>query len=68
LMIDDEVFTGFGRTGKDFRCDLTGPISQVFQRLTGGTMAPKKPFHASTMRYDGFIRPMAENAVPWPFV
>lgn len=57
LMIDDEVFTGFGRTGKRFACDhLTEePDIMCFSKgLTGGTMALGVTT-CNTEIYDAFL-------------
>lgn len=57
LLIADEVFTGFGRTGKNFACDhvQTQPDVMCFSKgLTGGTMA----FGLTTCKqdiYDAFL-------------
>ena len=57
LMIDDEVFTGFGRTGRNFACDyLTEqPDIMCFSKgLTGGTMALGLTT-CSAQIYDAFL-------------
>ena len=57
LMIQDEVFTGFGRTGKNFAADYlsTAPDLMCFSKgLTGGTM----PLGVTTCTqhvYDAFL-------------
>ena len=41
LMVQDEVFTGFGRTGKNFACDHLTEVPDLMcfsKGLTGGTM------------------------------
>ncbi|MGN6394028.1 MAG: adenosylmethionine--8-amino-7-oxononanoate transaminase [Mucilaginibacter sp.] len=57
LMIDDEVFTGFGRTGKPFACYHVNqqPDIMCFSKgLTGGTMALGVTT-CSTQIYDAFL-------------
>jgi adenosylmethionine-8-amino-7-oxononanoate aminotransferase len=57
LTIDDEVFTGFGRTGKNFACNYLSaqPDVMCFSKgLTGGTMA--MGLTTCTQRiYDAFL-------------
>ncbi len=57
LLIADEVFTGFGRTGKPFACDhlSTQPDIMCFSKgLTGGTMALGLTTCAQSI-YDAFL-------------
>jgi len=57
LLIADEVFTGFGRTGKNFACDhlATQPDIMCFSKgLTGGTMAFGLTTCAQSI-YDAFL-------------
>jgi adenosylmethionine-8-amino-7-oxononanoate aminotransferase len=57
LMIQDEVFTGFGRTGKNFAADhlMTKPDLMCFSKgLTGGTM-PLGITTCSTEIYNAFL-------------
>ncbi|MBG6234001.1 adenosylmethionine-8-amino-7-oxononanoate aminotransferase [Pedobacter sp. CAN_A7] len=57
LMIQDEVFTGFGRTGKNFGCDHLTEVPDLMcfsKGLTGGTM----PLGITTCIneiYEGFL-------------
>lgn len=60
LMIQDEVFTGFGRTGKNFACDhlIEVPDVMCFSKgLTGGTM----PLGVTTCIMDIYEAFLSEN-------
>ncbi|GCE89511.1 adenosylmethionine-8-amino-7-oxononanoate aminotransferase [Komagataeibacter diospyri] len=57
LLILDEIFTGFGRTGTLFACEQAGIVPDVItlsKALTGGTMALAATV-ARTHVYDAFL-------------
>jgi adenosylmethionine-8-amino-7-oxononanoate aminotransferase len=57
LLIQDEVFTGFGRTGKNFACDhlTAAPDVMCFSKgLTGGTM-PLGATTCTNLIYEAFL-------------
>ncbi|MDC7784963.1 adenosylmethionine--8-amino-7-oxononanoate transaminase [Rhodoplanes sp. TEM] len=56
LLIFDEIFTGFGRTGTMFACDAAGVVPDILtlsKALTGGTL-PLAATVASRRVFDGF--------------
>lgn len=59
LMIQDEVFTGFGRTGRNFACDHLKEIPDIMcfsKGLTGGTM-PLGITSCNSKIYEAFLSP-----------
>lgn len=56
LLIFDEIFTGFGRTGAMFACDATGVVPDIItlsKALTGGTL-PLAATVANRKVFDAF--------------
>ncbi|PTT01532.1 adenosylmethionine--8-amino-7-oxononanoate transaminase [Pedobacter sp. HMWF019] len=57
LLIQDEVFTGFGRTGKNFACDhltIAADVMCFSKGLTGGTM-PLGATTCTNLIYEAFL-------------
>jgi adenosylmethionine-8-amino-7-oxononanoate aminotransferase len=65
LLIFDEIFTGFGRTGAMFACDGAGMAPDILtlsKALTGGTL-PLAATIASDKVFQGFLGDSAELAL-----
>ncbi len=65
LLIFDEIFTGFGRTGTMFACEAAGVVPDIItlsKALTGGTMALAATV-ASSKVFDAFWSDNPEHAL-----
>ena len=65
LLICDEIFTGFGRTGTMFACDAAGIVPDIItlsKALTGGTMALAATV-ARKKVFEAFLSHKAEHAL-----
>ncbi len=65
LLIADEIFTGFGRTGTMFACEAAGIVPDIVtlsKALTGGTLGLGATI-ASSVVFDAFLSDRPEHAL-----